>query len=174
MTSTSQCIVAALAVCGLLALPVATIEASQTTAASKATQKAPAKAPAEPGVALPAAIKAAFTKAYPNATIKHVSKETEGGVTVFEVESMDAGLSRDLIYKADGTLMSYEEQIAESAVPAPVLAAIKARYPKATITLREKTFQGTTISYEFGLKGAPVASVELTPEGKWISPKAAK
>ena len=87
---------------------------------------------------------------------------------------MDAGLTRDLIYKADGTVVSYEEQVAESAVPDAVTAAIRARYPKATVTVREKAFQGGAISYEFVLKGAPVTSVELTPEGKWISPKAGK
>ncbi|HUR19252.1 MAG TPA: PepSY-like domain-containing protein [Vicinamibacterales bacterium] len=170
MTLTRVPIVAITVGFGLLTISAASMAAQQKPSAPRVT----AKAPVDPAAALPGAIKTAFKTAYPNATIKHVSKETEKGVMVYEVESIDAGLMRDLIYKADGTVVSYEEQIAESAVPGAVSAAIKARYPKATVSVREKAFQGGTVSYEFVLKGAPVTSVELTPDGKWISPKAGK
>lgn len=170
MTQTPVPFLAVAVAFGLLAMSATPAPASQKPPATKA----PAKAPADPAAALPPAIRTAFTTAYPNATIKHVSKETEKGSVVYEVESVDAGLRRDLIYKPDGSVASYEEQVAESAVPEAVTAAIKARYPKATITMREKTFQGGINTYEFVLKGAPVTSVELTPEGKWISPKAGK
>ena len=170
MTQTYRHFIAIAVAFGLTAVWAAPASAVQKAAATKA----PAKAAVDPGATLPAAIKTAFSTAYPNATIKHVSKEKEKGQMVYEVESVDAGLTRDLIYKADGTVVSYEEQIEESAVPAAVTAAIKARYPKATVSVREKAFQGGTITYEFVLKGVSVTSIELTPEGKWISPKAGK
>ncbi|NQW04933.1 MAG: PepSY-like domain-containing protein [Acidobacteria bacterium] len=121
-------------------------------------------------VVLPAAVDAAFKKAYPKAVIKNVSKETEDGKTVYEVESTDNGLARDLVYLPDGTVLSYEEVITVASLPAAVTAAIKARYPKATISVAEKAFSNGVMNYEVVLKGADVTEVELTPEGKWISP----
>src|SRR5262245_50447952 len=103
-----------------------------TTQAKTAAPKAAPK--------MPAAIDAAFKKAYPNAVVKNVSKETEGGKTIYEVESVDNGRRRDLNYNPDGTVISYEEELTEADVPAPVVAAIKARYPKATISTRERLF----------------------------------
>lgn len=141
-----------------------TVEARQTTPVTQATkpaQNSTAK------VALPAAVEAAFTKAYPHATIKNVSKETEHGRVQFEVESMDGVQARDLIYRPDGTLVLYEELIPASAVPAAVLSAVKSRYPKATIVRCEKLFQDGTMNYELALKGAAAKEVTLSPAGKW-------
>ena len=147
---------------------------SQTSTTKPQAKPAPAK-PAPPKVALPAAIDAAFKKSYPNATIKHVSKEggegAEKGKTVYEVESIDKGMARDLIYRADGTVVEYEETLAEASVPAAVVSAIKAKYPTATLGRCEKLFKDGTTNYEIALKGAKVSSVTLTPEGKWVSPK---
>jgi len=42
------------------------------------------------------------------------------------------------------------------------------------LTLRERATEGKTTYYEISLKGAPVKSVQLTPDGKWISPKPGK
>ena len=145
----------------------ASLEARQTKSTGQATKAAP-KAAAK--VTLPAPVEAAFKKSYPNATIKNVSKETENGKVEYEIESLDGTQPRDLVYRADGTLVSYEELIPESAVPAAVLTAIKTKYPKATISRSEKLFQDGKMNYEFALKGAPVKEATLTPEGKWVSP----
>jgi catechol 2,3-dioxygenase-like lactoylglutathione lyase family enzyme len=48
---------------------------------------------------------------------------------------------------------------------------VKTRYPKATISRSEKLFEKGILNYELALKGAKVAEVTLTPEGKWVSPK---
>ena len=125
-------------------------------------------------LAWPAAVEAAFKRKYPNATVKAVSKETDAGQTTYEVESVDAGKRRDLVYQPDGTVVDYEEELKASEVPAAVLAAIKTRYPKATITAYWHLFtpKDGSVNYEIDLKGAgSVAEVVLTPEGKWISPK---
>lgn len=144
---------------------------AQSAQTKPTTQTKPAARAKPAPVKLPAAVEAAFTKAYPNATIKNVSKEKENGVEQYEVESMDGAQRRDLIYKPDGTLVEYEEVVPEASVPAAVVAAVKARYPKATITRYEKLFKGGTMNYELGLKGAKAGEVVLTPDGKWVSPK---
>jgi hypothetical protein len=138
---------------------------------AQATPPAAQPKPA-PKVALPPPIEAAFRKAYPTATIKNVSKEKENGVEQYEVESLDGNQPRDLIYKPDGTLVEYEEQVAEATVPSAVTTALKTRYPKATVSRYEKLFKNGAVSYEIAIKGvAKVSEVALAPDGKWISPK---
>jgi hypothetical protein len=122
---------------------------------------------------LPATITTAFKKSYPNATIRGTAKETESGKTVYEVESVDKGKARDLMYNVDGTVISIEEEMSAADLPAPVTAALKKLYPKATITAAEKLTEGTTTEYELQIKGAAVASVAFMPDGKLVSPPVA-
>jgi hypothetical protein len=170
----------------LLAVAAATLVLGSTAARAGAQTSTPTPAkppasqakPAAPKPAattkMPAAIDAAFKKAYPNATVKNVAKETEDGKVQYEVESVDAGRRRDINYNPDGTVILYEEELTEADVPAVVVSAIKTRYPKATITTRERlyTMADKSANYEFILKGAGVSEVILTPDGKWVSPKA--
>ena len=144
-------------------------------AAQTATTPQTATKPAAPAkkVVLPPAVESAFKAAYPTATITQVSKEKEGGQDTYEVESVDKGVRRDVEYKPDGTLIDVEEEIAASDLPQAVASAITARYPKATLVKREKVTKGSTVTYEVQLKNGP-KEVELTPDGKWVSPKLSK
>ena len=153
----------------LVAVALVPAVALAQTAAKPATP--PKQAAAKPKVTLPPAVEAAFKAAYPSATINNVMKEKEGGQEIYEVESVDRGLHRDINYKPDGTVVAMEEEVAEADLPAVVAAAIKTRYPKATITKREKLTEGGKSSFEIQLKGGP-SEVVLTPDGKWVSPKA--
>ncbi len=88
---------------------VAARQATTTPAAQKPTVKKEAKTEEEDdekeeqegaqkytiAVQLPAAITTAFKKSYPVATIRGTAKETEGGKTVYEVESVEKGKARD-------------------------------------------------------------------------------
>ena len=156
------------------ALLVAGVALSAQTPAKQAAPKAtPAKA--SPESKLPAAVAAAFKKAYPSATITSASSEREDGKLQWEVESMDGATRRDLMYLPDGTLVVEELRIDAAAVPAPVIAALKARYPKATVSLYEKlTKPSAAVSYEMQIKGAAVKEVEIAPDGTFINPKPVK
>ncbi len=149
------------------------VHASQSS--GKATA---AKTPPPPAkFAWPAAVETAFKQKYPNATVKAVLKETVAGKTTYEVESIDNSRSRNIDYNPDGTIILYEEALTEADVPAVVRAAVKARYPKATITLWERlyTIKDNSANYECELTGAgAVTEAVLTPDGKWVSPKAAQ
>jgi glucose/arabinose dehydrogenase len=149
-----------------LALIASAMAAAQT--ATPSPKPATAAKAAEPAAKLPPAILTAFQKTYPKATIKHSAKETENGKTTWEVESVENGLARDLVYNPDGTVVEIEEQIEPASLPAAVSAALKATYPKATITKAEKLTKGTTLTYEMALKGAAVTSIELTSAGKIV------
>jgi hypothetical protein len=160
----------------ILSAAIASVWAAAVVSIAAQTGTSPAKAATSKAasVKLPPVVEAAFKKAYPNATIKNVSHETEDGVEQYEIESTNAGHGLDVNYKPDGTLIVIEEEIAAADVPAAVTAAIAARYPKATITSRERATEKTRSYFEIGLKGAPVKEVQLTADGKWISPKPGK
>jgi hypothetical protein len=125
-------------------------------------------------VQLPAPVTAAFKKTYPNATIRGTAKETEGGKTVYEVESVENGRARDLIYAADGTVTEIEEEMNPADLPAPVSAGVKKLYPTATIAVAERLTRGTTVQYELQLEGAAKKSVALMPDGKPVPPAPVK
>jgi hypothetical protein len=152
-------------------LVIVPLAVAQTAKPVPAPKPAPAAQAADPAALLPAPILAAFKKSYPNATIRNASKETEDGKTVWEVESIDNNMARDLIYNPDGTVVEFEEQIEPSTLPAAVSATLKAKYPKATITKAEKLMKGKAVTYEMALKDAAVPSIEIAPDGK-IAPAA--
>lgn len=134
--------------------------------AKSAAKPGPVAKAADPAAKLPAPVVAAFRTSYPNATIKNVAKETENGRTVWEVESVDNNLTRDIVYNPDGTIVDMEEEVAIASLPAAVTDAVKAKHSKATITKAEKTTAGQKTWFELTLKGAAVTSIEMTPEGK--------
>jgi hypothetical protein len=142
-----------------------------------APQTASKTAAPAPSVKLPPAIDKVFKEKWPNAVAKNVSKESDAGKTVYEVESVDAGRRRDINFYADGTFLLYEEELKASEVPAVVLEAVTKRYPKAKITLWERlyTIKDNSANYEFGISGVSgVKEVILTPDGSWVSPKMGK
>ena len=151
------------------------VAAAQTTPAKAPTKAAAPKAatPKTPTLVIPPAVEAAFKRAYPQATIKKVSKEKEDGVDQYEVESVDQGLARDLMYLPDGKVVSMEEELSAANLPPAVAAAIKTRYPKATITKRERLTitKGNVVQYEAALTGASVKEAILAADGTWVSPK---
>jgi hypothetical protein len=98
---------------------------------------------------LPAAVLAAFQKAYPTARIKGASSEVENGKTVYEVESVDGAINRDVLYSEDGSVVEIEETIPLKAVPVEVSNALKAETGKGKVQKAEKLTKGETIQYEF-------------------------
>jgi hypothetical protein len=158
--------------CSFAVTALATAQTAKPVQKPAPTVKAAAAAKAEdPAAKLPKVILDAFKKAYPNAVIKGASEEKENGKTTWEVESTDNGLARDLIYNLDGTVAEFEEVVTAASLPPAVTAALKAKYPKATITKAEKLFKGKATTYEMAIAGAgAVRSIEITPEGKIVPP----
>ena len=128
---------------------------------------------------LPAAVTAAFQRAYPNAKIKGSSKEVENGKTLYEVESVDGRINRDLLYNEDGTCAEIEETVPVKALPSEVADALKKNFPKGKVMKSEKLTKGETIQYEmviksgkeqhevvFDTKGAVVKDTKKAPKPK--------
>jgi hypothetical protein len=111
-------------------------------------------------------VTAAFQKAYPNAKIKGTSKEVENGKTLYEVESVDGKINRDLLYNADGTCAEIEESVPVKALPSDVAASLKKNFPKGKVLKSEKLTKGETIQYELLVKsGKEQHEVVFDPQG---------
>ncbi|MCX6134606.1 MAG: PepSY-like domain-containing protein [Ignavibacteriales bacterium] len=118
---------------------------------------------------LPAAVQAAFQKAYPAAKIKGASSEVENGKTIYEVESVDGTINRDLLYSEDGSVLEIEETIALKALPDEVSKALKAETGKGKVQKAEKLTKGGTIQYEFVISsGKNTREVVIDPSGKIV------
>jgi hypothetical protein len=118
---------------------------------------------------LPEAVLSAFKAAYPNAVIKGTSKETEKGVTYYEIESVDGTLNRDLLYTADGKAAEIEEAIAASDLPAAVQQTLAKEYPGAKVLKAEKMTKGDQKLFELRIQVKDKKmGVTIDPNGKIV------
>jgi len=118
---------------------------------------------------LPAAVLNAFKTAYPKAVIKGTSKETEKGVTYYEVESVDGKLNRDLLYTADGKAAEIEEAVAPESLPVAVQQALTKAYPGCKILKAEAMTKGTEKMFELQIQvNNKKQGVTIDPSGKII------
>ena len=128
-----------------------------TTAAAKApAQQADQKEPKEEGKEakvqlknLPPAVRATVAAETKNATIKGISKETEKGKTVYELESLVNGRTRDLMIDSAGKVYVVEEQLDADKAPSPVRSALEA---KGTIVVLESVLENGKTTYEGQVK----------------------
>jgi hypothetical protein len=118
---------------------------------------------------LPAAVQAAFQKAYPAAKIKGASSEVENGKTIYEVESVDGKINRNLQYSEDGTVVEIEETIALKTLPAEVSSALKTETGKGKVQKAEKLMKAGTIQYEFVItSGKNTREVVIDSSGRTL------
>ena len=115
---------------------------------------------------VPAAVLAAFAGAYPKADIKGYSTEEENGQTVYEIESVEGLVTRDVTYTADGAVVSLEETLDTSALPRKVKSALKKTFPKGKVLKAEKVTKGSVVAYEFQIElNGQKTEVVFDPQG---------
>jgi hypothetical protein len=121
---------------------------------------------------VPAAVISAFKNSYPNATIRGYAQEKEKGKVFYEIESREGTTKRDVLYNPDGTVAEIEESIAMTDLPAAAQEAMHQRYPRAIISIAEKTTAGDKITYEVAARqGRKRISIEFDAAGKVLSSK---
>ena len=144
-----------------------------TAAAAKApAQKAAQKEQKEEGQEakvqlknLPPAVRATVEAETKNATIKGLSKETEKGKTVYELESLVNGRTRDLMIDSAGKVYVVEEQLDADKAPPSVRSALEA---KGTIVVLESVLENGKTTYEGQVKtkAGKKLTMELDADGK--------
>jgi uncharacterized membrane protein YkoI len=115
----------------------------------------------------PPAVRATIESETRNATIKHVSKETEKGKTNYEVETMVDGKSRDIIIDPTGKVVEVEQQIPLEAAPAAVQDALKSQ---GKLLKLEAVLRDGVMTYEAAVQTTTgkATEVALDAEGKPI------
>jgi hypothetical protein len=101
---------------------------------------------------VPKAVLEAFKKSYPDANIKGFSRELQGNAFIYEVESSEGKINRDVAYDKNGILISIEETLPFTDLPAAVRSSLQNEFPNATIKKSEKLTKGKRIQYEIVLE----------------------
>jgi hypothetical protein len=117
---------------------------------------------------LPAAVERTVAAQSQGATIRGFSQEKEKGQTLYEVEMTVAGHGKDVTIDTSGTVVEVEEQVALSALPAPVRSALLARAGAGRITTVESlTKRGTLVAYEAHVvTNGKRSEIQVGPDGK--------
>jgi Putative beta-lactamase-inhibitor-like, PepSY-like len=124
---------------------------------------------------LPAKVAATLEAKFPGAQITTATKTIENGEVIYDIEMTRRGKKHEMDVKEDGVIVNFENQIAVSALPAAVAAAVKTRYPKCTIkeameVMVIKGNKDVVDEYEVLIETAEKKELELTvsPDGKKI------
>jgi uncharacterized membrane protein YkoI len=164
--------VLAVVVAMIPAVGAAYVEQGTTTAAKAPALNADQKEQKEEGKEakvqlknLPPAVRATVEAETKNATIKGISMETEKGKTVYELESLVNGRTRDLMIDSAGKVYVVEEQLDADKAPPPVRSALEA---KGTIVVLESVLENGRTTYEGQVKtkAGKKLSMELDADGK--------
>jgi hypothetical protein len=102
---------------------------------------------------LPPAVRKTVQEQANGAEIKNIGKETEHGVTQYEVETMRNGKHRDFNVDTKGNLIEVEEETTLDAVPAAVRVAIEKKVADGKLTMGETVTKGSQTFYEASYTG---------------------
>ena len=116
---------------------------------------------------LPPKVADAVKARFPGATIVQVTKETENGEIVYDIEMTKNGKKHEMDCKEDGTLIDLQNEVPASELPAAAATAIKAKYPGSQIKevgeiLVVKDKKETRDHFEVIIETADKKETELT------------
>ena len=121
---------------------------------------------------LPKPVQTTVQKETQGATIVGISKETDAGKTIYEIETKVSGHSRDMLVDDKGALTEVEEETALASLPAAIQAQIKTSIGKSKLVKLETVMNGAKVKtgysalvetngkqseIEMGLDGKPTA-----------------
>jgi len=116
---------------------------------------------------LPPAVQKTIQEQTKNAEIKNIGKETEKGVTQYEVETMVNGKHRDFNVDTKGALVVVEEETTLDAIPAAAKAAIEKKVAGGKLGIVEIMTKGKDTFYEaaYTNKAGKKLEVLVKPDG---------
>jgi uncharacterized membrane protein YkoI len=118
---------------------------------------------------LPAAVQRTVQEQSKGATIRGLSKEVEGGKTVYEVEMKVKGHGKDVTIDASGAVIEVEEEVALESIPGAARAAIEKAAGSGQITKVETVSAGKQLAYEAHLrKDGKRSEVEVGGDGRLL------
>lgn len=115
---------------------------------------------------LPPPVRKAVDKQIHGATLKGVTKEIERGKTLYEVETVANGKTRDLVLDSAGALIEVEQEVDLGSIPAPAKAAIETYAKGGKIDKVETLTKGDVVMYEAAIrKGVKKSEVTVAADG---------
>ena len=113
---------------------------------------------------LPPGVKATVQAESKGATVKGISSEKADGKTVYELETLVNGRTRDLMIDSAGKVYVVEEQLDVDKAPAPVRAALEKR---GKIAALESVVENGKTRYEGQVqtKAGKKVAIELNADG---------
>ena len=116
---------------------------------------------------LPAAVQKTVQEQAKGAEIKNISKETEKGVTQYEVETIVNGKHRDFNVDTKGGLMVVEEETSIDSIPAAAKAAILKKVGDGKLGMVETMTKGSATMYEaaYTTKAGKKHEMLVKPDG---------
>jgi hypothetical protein len=135
---------------------IAALACAQTPAKKKLTVKD-----------LPPAVQKTVEDQAKGAEIKNIGKETEKGVTQYEVETMVNGKHRDFNVDSKGTLLVVEVETSLDSIPAAAKAAIEKKVGGGKLGMVEIMTKGSDTFYEAAYtdKAGKKHEVLVKPDG---------
>lgn len=114
---------------------------------------------------LPPAVKATVDAESKGATVKGISSEKENGKTVYELETLLNGRTRDLMIDAAGKVYLVEEQLDIDKAPPAVKAALEA---KGKVVTLESVMENGKTRYDGQVqtKAGKKVAFEVDADGK--------
>ena len=97
---------------------------------------------------LPPAVQQTVQAELKGGEIRNIGKETEHGVTQYEIETMLNGKHRDFDVDTKGKLVEVEEETAIDSLPAPAKAAIMKKVADGKLGMVELFMRGGETMYE--------------------------
>ena len=117
---------------------------------------------------LPQAVQNAVAEQTKNAELKGLSKETEHGVTSYEIETVANGRHRDVTVDSKGNVTTIEEETPLDSIPAAAKAAIEKKVATGKIAMVEAVIRnGAVALYEasYTTKAGRKAEFAVKPDG---------
>ncbi len=118
---------------------------------------------------LPPPVQATVKAETAGATVKGISRETEHGVTLYEVETVMNGMSRDILIDQSGAVVEVEQQVVLEAAPPPVQQALTQM--GQVLKLERVTARGVTTFEAHVQQGSKKRSVTVDANGQVVAPK---
>jgi len=118
---------------------------------------------------LPAAVRRTVQEQSQGAVIRRLSKEIEGGKTVYEVEMKVKGHGKDVTIDASGEVIEVEEEVPLESLPNAARAAIEKAAGRGQITKVERVSGGKQAAYEAHVRrDGKTSEIKIGDDGRFL------